>query len=150
VRKWALFAIVAVACSRGPGMGTSLTGAPTPRDAATMFMGAVKAQDLQAMGAVWGTAEGAARDHMERNQFDQRLVLLQHCYDHDRFQILDESLGSDGNRVVRVQVTRGSRTKTPAFKIVRGPSNRWYVLDTDYESVKDDFCIRPPSRTGTK
>lgn len=123
-------------------MGTSLTGAPSAREAATMFMGAVKSQDLQAMGAIWGTEQGAARDHMEREQLDKRLVLLQQCYDHDRFQILDESIGSDGGRVVRVQVTRGNRTKTPNFKLVRGPSARWYVLDTDYETVQSDFCTR--------
>jgi hypothetical protein len=128
-------------------MGSSLSGAPTAREAATMFMGAVKSQDLQAMGAVWGTAQGAARDHMAREELDMRLVLLQQCYDHDRFQILDEGLGSDGNRVVRIQITRGNRTKTPQFKVVQGPSRRWYVLDTDYESVRADFCTRP-SGTG--
>jgi hypothetical protein len=107
-----------------------------------MFMGAVKAQDLQAMGAVWGSAQGAARDHMDRQELDKRLVILQGCYDHDRAQVLDESAGSDGQRVVRVQITRGGRTKIPAFKIGKGPSNRWYVFDTDYESVAADFCRR--------
>jgi hypothetical protein len=124
-------------------MGSSLSGAPTARDAATQFMGAVKAQDLQAMGAVWGSVEGAARDHMDRTELDKRLVILQQCYDHDRAQILDDSQGSTANeRLVRVQVTRGNRTKIPRFKVVRGPSNRWYVGDTDYESVAGDFCKR--------
>jgi hypothetical protein len=43
-------------------MGTSMTGAPTARDAATQFMNAVKAQDLMAMGSVWGTDRGPARE----------------------------------------------------------------------------------------
>lgn len=121
-------------------MGTSLAGAPTPRDAATMFMGAVKSQDLQAMGAIWGTEQGPARDHMERDVMDKRLILLQQCYDHDRAQILDERLGTSATeRIIRVQVTRGNRTKTPEFKIVRGPSNRWYVGDTDFPTVQE-FC----------
>src|SRR5688572_33297121 len=68
VRKWALLVIVAAGCSRNPSMGSSLTGAPSARDAATMFVGAAKSQDLQAMGAIWGTEQGAARDHMEREQ----------------------------------------------------------------------------------
>ncbi len=105
-----------------------------------MFMGAVKSQDLQAMGAIWGTEQGAARDHMERDVMDKRLILLQQCYDHDRAQILDERLGTSATeRIVRVQVTRGNRTKTPEFKIVRGPSNRWYVGDTDFPTVQE-FC----------
>jgi hypothetical protein len=121
-------------------MGTSLTGAATPRDAALNFLGAVKSQDLQAMGAIWGNEAGAARDHMERGELDKRLILLQQCYDHDRAQILDERFGTDRERVVRIQVTRGNRTKTPEFKVIRGPSNRWYVLDTDFPAVQGEFC----------
>ena len=142
VRKWVLLAIMVAGCSRGPAVGTSLTGAPSPREAATAFINAVKAQDLQAMGAVWGTEKGPARDQLDRDQLDKRLVLLQQCYDHDRFQILDELMGSDGGRVVRIQVTRGNRTKTPSFKMILGPSSRWYVLDADYETVQADFCVR--------
>jgi hypothetical protein len=120
--------------------GSSLTGAATARDAATQFMGAVKAQDLQAMGAVWGTASGPARDVLEREDLDKRLVLLQQCYDHDRFQILEESLGPQGTRNIRIQVTRGNTTRIPTFRVVQGPSNRWYVLDTDFPAVQGEFC----------
>jgi hypothetical protein len=105
-------------------------------------MNAVKAEDLQAMGAVWGSDKGAARDHMDRQELDKRLVILQGCYAHDRAQILDDSAGPDGQRVVRVQITRANRTKTLSFKTAKGPSNRWYVADTDYESVQGDFCRR--------
>jgi hypothetical protein len=144
VRKWAFLAIAVagVACSRGPSMGSSLTGAASAREAATMFMGAVKSQDLMAMGTVWGNATGASRDYMERSEHERRLVILQQCYDHDRFQVLEESVSADGNRTVRVQITRGNLTKVPAFKVVRGPSNRWYIEDTDYEAVRADFCTR--------
>ena len=142
MRKWALLAIVALACTKSAPVGSSLTGAASARDAATEFMGAVKAEDLQAMGAVWGSAQGAARDHMDRTELDKRLVILQQCYAHDRAQVLDESAGVDGQRLVRVQITRGGRTKIPQFKIGKGPSNRWYVFDTDYESVANDFCKR--------
>ena len=146
VKKWCLLAIVAIACSKNPSMGSSLTGAPAPRDAVTNFMGAVKSQDLQAMGAIWGTEQGAARDHMERAELDRRLIILQQCYNHDRAQILDDRVGSTPNeRVVRVQVTRGNRTKTPEFKVVKGPSNRWYVADTDFPTVQGEFCAKQPS-----
>ena len=122
-------------------MGSSLTGAPSARDAATMFVGAANSQDLQAMGAVWGSAKGAARDNMDREQLDRRLIILQPCYAHDRAQVLDEQLGSSATeRRVRIQLTRANRTKTLEFKVVRGPSNRWYVEDAAYESVQADFC----------
>jgi hypothetical protein len=122
-------------------MGSSLTGAPTARDAATMFVGAANSQDLQAMGAVWGSAQGAARDNMERDQLERRLIILQPCYSHDRAQILDEQMGAvPTERLVRIQLTRANRTKTLQFKVVRGPSNRWYVEDAAYETVQADFC----------
>lgn len=143
VRKWVLIAILASACSRSPSMGSSLTGAATPRDAVTGFLAAVKAQDLQAMGTVWGTENGPARDILDRADLDKRLVLFQQCYNHDRAQILDEQTISATNREIRVQLTRGDITKIPRFKVVRGPSNRWYVLDTDFEAVQGDFCRTP-------
>ena len=43
-------------------------------------------------------------------------------------------------RLVRIQLTRANRTKTLQSKVVRGPSNRWYVGDTAYEAVQSDFC----------
>jgi hypothetical protein len=122
-------------------MGTSLTGAPTAREAATMFLGAAKAQDLQAMGAVWGSTQGASRDNMDREQLDRRLLILQPCYVVDRSQIIEESMGATPTeRRIRIQLTRGSRTKNIEFKAVRGPSNRWYVEDVDYDELQADFC----------
>lgn len=141
MRKWALLAIVIAACSRNPSMGSSLTGAPSARDAATMFIAAAKSQDLQAMGSLWGTAQGASRDHMDRAQLDQRLIILQPCYVADRVSVLEEGMGSTPTeRLIRIQLTRGTRTKTVQFKVVRGPSNRWYAEDVDYDELQPDFC----------
>ena len=143
MRKWALLLVVAAGCSRNPSMGSSLTGAPTAREAATMFVDAAKSQDLQAMGSLWGTDKGAARDNMERSVLESRLIILQPCYVADRVQVLDEQLGtSPTERRVRIQLTRGTRTKTLEFKTVRGPSSRWYVEDANYEAVQPDFCRR--------
>lgn len=124
-------------------MGSSVTGAQTARDAATMFVEAAKSQDLQAMGSIWGTSKGAARDNMDRSQLESRLIILQPCYVADRVQVLDEQLGTTPTeRKVRIQLTRGSRTKTLEFKTVRGPASRWYVEDVNYEAVQTDFCRR--------
>jgi hypothetical protein len=145
VRKWVVLSILtAAACARS-SMGSSQTGAPTARDAALMFVGAAQSQDLQAMSSVWGSDKGSARDNMDRQELDRRLIILQPCYAHDRAQILDEQPGTiPTERRVRIQLTRGSgagaRTKTLQFQIVRGPSDRWYVGDTDYGSVQADFC----------
>lgn len=141
MRKWALLVVVAAGCSRNPSMGSSMTGAISSRDAAINFVNAAKAQDLQAMGALWGTNKGAARDNMDRNVLESRLIILQPCYVTDRAQVLDEQIGTlPTERTVRLQLTRGMRTKTVQFKTVRGPSNRWYVEDVNYEALQADFC----------
>ena len=142
VKKSLVFSLVLVlvGCGGGgarPGPGNQLTGAAAPRLAAEQFMQAVAAQDLQAMSVVWGTEKGAAREQMDRTELDKRLIIIQGCYAHERFQVVDETPGPNGHRFVKVAVTRGRRTKTPSFEMVKGPSSRWYVLDADFDTMKD-------------
>ncbi|MGQ0648172.1 MAG: hypothetical protein ACT4P7_11430 [Gemmatimonadaceae bacterium] len=100
-------------------------------------MNAVAAQDLQAMSVVWGTEKGAARDQLDRNELDQRLIMIQRCYAHDRFSIVDEAPGQSGHRMIKVSIVRGRRTKTPTFELVKGPSDRWFVQDADFDTMQD-------------
>lgn len=134
-----VFLCVAAACSSGGAHGGSLTGAVAPRRAVEEFLSAVKAQDLQAMSVVWGTEQGPARDHLERGELEKRELIMQQCFSHDRYTIMDESPGISGKRVVKVQIARGTKTKTPTFTTVKGPSDRWYVLDGDIVAVQE-FC----------
>jgi hypothetical protein len=107
-----------------------------------MFLAAVKAQDLQAMSVVWGTEKGPARDQMERSELDKREIIMQTCYDHDRYQILEEAPAPNGARYVRVAITRGQKTKNPNFVTVKGPSDRWYVSDADFGAMRE-LCRTP-------
>ena len=100
---------------------------------------AVKAQDLQAMSTVWGTETVPAREQRDRAELDKRLILMQGCYDHERYVVVSETGDSQGVRLVKVDIVRGTRTKSPTFQIVRGPSDRWYLKDTDFR-VMSDFC----------
>lgn len=124
-----------------PTGGASVTGAVAPRVAVEQFMAAVKSQDLQAMSVVWGTSKGPARDQLDREDLEKREIIMQGCYDHDSFKILDEGPAPDGERVVRVEVTRGRKTATPSFMVIKGPSNRWYVRDAGITAMKE-FCNR--------
>jgi hypothetical protein len=140
VKKIWLLALVASACTHTTVPGSALTGAPTPRLAAEGFLNAARAGDLQAMSTFWGDENGPARDHLDRQDLDQRLVLLQQCYKHDQFHLTEESVGSTADRrVFHVQLFRGTRSKSPTFTMVRGPSNRWYVQNADYPAM-GDFC----------
>lgn len=139
MKKLILLAVVVAACSRGPGAGSSLTGAPAPRRAVEQFLAAVKSQDLQAMSVVWGTQKGPARDQIERTELEKREIIMQSCYSHDSFRVVSETPGTGGQRVVKVEITRGNKSKTPNFTTVKGPSDRWYVLDADYTAMRE-FC----------
>jgi hypothetical protein len=129
---WAALGLAAlVAACRTPQPGTTLTGAAAPRIAVEQFLSAVRAQDLQAMSAVWGNEKGPARDQFERTELEKREIVIQSCLSHDKFRILDESPGEGGTRVLRVELTIGSVVRSPKFKTIRGPSDRWYVLDAE-------------------
>lgn len=145
MKSWKLLGLLVfvsvAACGRKPAPGVGLTGAAAPRLAVEQFMAAVKAQDLQAMSIVWGTDQGPARDQMDRSELEKREIIMQGCYDHDRFRILEEGPAPSGERVLRVEVSRGTKTATPAFMVVKGPSERWYVRDAGITAMKD-FCNR--------
>lgn len=142
MKKWiTVLLLVAAACARKPAPGVALTGTSTPRAAVEQFLAAVQAQDLQAMSVVWGTAKGPARDQLERTELERREIIMQGCYAHDRYQILDEGPAPDGERAIRVEITRGRTTATPTFAVVRGPSSRWYVRDAGITAMRE-LCRR--------
>jgi len=118
---------------------TNSAGAPSARAAVEQFFAAVKAQDLQAMSLVWGTAKGPARNNMERAELEKREVILQCYFQHDSYSITGESQGTGGQQVFQLRLVRGQQTRNTAAYTVAGPANRWYVQDLDMAAVRD-FC----------
>jgi len=144
-RTFLLLSLAVAACKSGSGGGSTapvpaaasanLPGAAGPKQAVERFLGAAKAQDLQELSIAWGTSKGPARDQFERTELEKRLIVMQGCYDTDKYQIVDEQPGDNGKRVLRVELTKGTVTKTPRFTTVKGPSDRWYVEDADFGAV---------------
>jgi len=137
----------AAACHQGGPSGAPAPvdrrpGGATPDMAVSKFLAAVHAQDLQAMATVWGTAAGPALDNMPRAELEKREVVLQCYFDHDSAQILGNGISANGQRSVRVRLTRDGRTHTTTFFTVPGPDHRWYVQDMDIAAVRD-FCGLP-------
>jgi len=99
------------------------------------FLAAAKSQDLQELSIAWGTSKGPARDQFERTELEKRLIVMQGCYDADKYTIGDEQAGDNGKRIMKVDLTKGAVTKTPRFTTVKGPSDRWYVEDADFSAV---------------
>lgn len=115
---------------------TSGTGGPRP--ALAEFLASVRAQDLQAMSGAWGDRDGAVRDNkkMSRAEMEQRELLLMCYFRHDKFRVLGDSPGPNGERVMSVELTKGTLTRTTNFFLVQG-RERWYVRSADIEPVRD-------------
>ncbi len=109
-----------------------------PRPALAEFLASVRSQDLQAMSGAWGDKDGAVRDNkkMSRAEMEQRELILMCYFRHDRFRVLGDSPGPEGERVLSVELTKGTITRTTNFYLVRG-RDRWFVRSADIEPVRD-------------
>ena len=121
-----------------PVAGSSAAGAASPRLALDAFLGAIHAQDLQAMSGVWGDKNGPVRDAkvMTREDMEQRELYLIRCLKHDSFRVIGDSPALDSERMMRVQLVRGTVTKTTDFSLVRS-GDRWFVKNVALDPVKD-------------
>ena len=122
-------------------VGTSpagTTGTAGPRAALDAFLSAIRAKDLQALGAVWGDKNGAIRDtkRISREEVEQRELLLMCYFSHDSFKVLSDSPAAGGERIMSVTLTKGTLSRTTNFYLVSGES-RWYVRSADVDPVRD-------------
>ncbi len=150
MKKLALVLLIAVAaCRTGSNAppsttpattGGANTGAESPRTAVDAFLRAVRTEDLQAMGAVWGTKDGAARDQMERTELERREIVMMCLFKHDSYRVVHEGPSAGGKRQVDVELTRGTERRTTGFITVAG-GNRWYVEVAQVDPVRD-WCKR--------
>jgi len=122
-----------------PSHSSNVTGGSTARSAVEQFLGAVKAQDIQAMSVLFGTNKGPSRDNMNRDELEKRLVILQCYFNHDKYRVLSELPGDGGHRVIEIELTRDGISRTPSFYAVPGPGGRWYVDNMEISAVRD-FC----------
>ncbi len=120
-------------------VNSNVTGGASPRTAVEAFLTAVRAQDIQAMSVIFGTNRGPARDNMDRDELEKRLVILQCYFNHDKFRILRDLPGDAGHRIVVAEVTRGTNVRTPSFYTIAGPGGRFYVDNMEIAAVRD-FC----------
>ena len=129
--------MVAAACSSAPSHPTTaadLSGAPTPRGSVERFLAAVRAEDLQAMAAVWGTKDGPVKD-ITRQELEQREMIMARCLENDSATFVDNTAGLGGDRLLRYTLFRGQVSRTTTFTVVPGPESRWYVEQINLRDV---------------
>ena len=91
------------------------------------------------MSVTFGTSNGPARDNMNREELEKRLIILQCYFNHDKFRILRDFPGEDKHRVVVVELTRGTVVRSPSFYTIAGPGGRYFVDNMEIAAVRD-FC----------
>ena len=114
---------------------TGTVGGATPTEAVTMMLSAAKAEDLQAVGAVWGDTEGLTREKWPRSEFEMRAFYVVKCLRNDRYQILSEGTAANGRRVASVQIVKGPVTAQTNFRLVKGKNDRWLVEQAELEPL---------------
>jgi hypothetical protein len=119
-----------------PSGGGGTTGAADAAGAVRAFMAAAKQQDLQALGAVWGDANGPARDAISRDELEKRELIMLKCLRNDHYDIVGDAPSAGGARVLAVALTYKDASLSTNFTTVRGPANRWYVERFDLEPLQ--------------
>ncbi len=127
--------------SSGASSRGDMTGDATPRGVVELFMAGVKEQNLQKMSVAWGTAKGPARDQIDREELEKRLIVIQCMLAHDSWKFAEDEarLQAGGRREFVVEVRKRELRARTSFTTIQGPANRWYVEIVDIEPLRE-FC----------
>ncbi len=149
MKKLIMAAFVLAACHTSPPVvvstaprpaASNATGGADAQSAIRAFMTAAKQQDLQALGAVWGNANGPARDAISREELEKRELIMMRCLRHDRYDIAGDAPNPGGSRAMVVNLTYKDLSRSTNFVVVRGPANRWYVEKFDLDPLQG-ICL---------
>ena len=104
-----------------------------PQVTVTRFMSAVEANNLFAMGQLWGTKDGPSIDDMDRAELDMRLTVMQRYLTHEEYEILEGGLTArvdDRTRAYQIRLKRAGCVHDVPFELVR-VGGGWLVSNVD-------------------
>lgn len=140
MKKLMLGLLLVAACSTTTTTTVPATPVPRsgPRPALDAFLSAVRSQDLQAMSAAWGDKDGPVRDsnRLGREEVEHRELIMMCYFKHDRYRVLSDQPAPNGERVMQVELSRGTLSRSTNF-FMTSAGDRWYVRTADLEPVKD-------------
>ena len=130
-----------VTTSAGPTNGNQ-TGGADAVSALRGFLAAAKAQDIQAIGAYWGDADGSARGRWPKDEEEKRELIMASCLKHDRYDIISDAPSQGGARTYVVNLAKPGKSAAVNFELVSASDRRWYVKDVDLKKLMEDYCRR--------
>jgi hypothetical protein len=141
VKTLLIVLLLATGCQTTNTVLPPTSAAAGPRPALDQFLSAVRAQDLQAMSDAWGNKDGPVRDSkvMTRDEVERRELILMCYFKHDKYRVLGEQPSVDNERVMQVELTKGTMSRTTNFFLAQG-RDRWYVRSAEMEPVRD-LCV---------
>jgi len=107
-------------------------------ESVSQFLAAVKANNQQRMGELWGTDRGPAAATMDANKLRQRVTVIQKYLDHTGYRIVEGPLlvpGHDELRTFRIELQRENCNQVMPIDVVRTRSGGWLVFDVHLESA---------------
>jgi hypothetical protein len=147
-RRIVVFAALALmAGCRAGAVGGAAPGAASSEAVVREFLNAARAQDLQALSAVWGNEDSPTRDRIERQELERRLLIMMCHLRHDESRILEAQAGEAGRTVRPVELTQSAQKVSTTFTLVKNRrSGRWFVEDFDMRPLVG-LCTRPSGRS---
>jgi hypothetical protein len=142
------FSTALFACG-GSSPPSDIVAPSDPEETIHKFMAAVKANDLVAMEALWGTEAGPATKRMSHDEAEQRLTVMRVYLEHERYSVLPaqrQLMGDRGNqRLYRVQLERKNCKPVVPFTMVRNGSG-WLVESVDLSEAGNPARTCPTNR----
>jgi hypothetical protein len=134
----ALVSSLALAACGGGARATTTTTAPvaSPRETVSAFLAAAADSNLARMGALWGTARGAAARTGQPQDWERRVYVMQTYLRNTTHQIVAEDKGlADNQRIVQVKIRREDCEYMVPFTTIRDNQGGWLVNAFDVRSA---------------
>lgn len=118
--------------------GPSGIGASSSELAVMEFLSAARSQDLQAMSAIWGDADGLTREREDRVNLERRLLIINCHLRHDESRIGAGQSGEGGRIMHSVELVSGTTRASTLFTTVRNRrSGNWVVENLDIRPLAE-------------
>ena len=119
-----------------PPADLGVAGAADARSAVRAFLNAGKAQDLQALSAVWGNNKGPLRDQVSHDELEKRELVMM-CFLRHETDSIGVPSAAAGSRVnFPVTLTQGQVARATTLSTMLGPNSRWYVENIDLRAIE--------------
>jgi hypothetical protein len=145
-----LVALGSLGCGSQPQ--SSVPAPQSINDTVAQFMAAVKTNDLQRMGSLWGTERGPAASWMKPEELRMRLTVIQKYLAYDGYRVLEGPLGVPGHddmRTFKVELQRQQCNTVASLDLKRTGSGIWVVSDPHLETLSNPAASCKPRNPGT-